>query len=1005
MPTPSEEPTRNVATVDGVSPTLPAWLASQPQLAVPAKVGRYVVEEKIGEGGMGVVFAARDEVLARRVAIKLLRSDRAGAEGRSRMLREAQALAKLSHPNIVPVYEAGEAMEDGRTVAGDDPGEAALVYIAMELVTGRSLRELLGDEGLSQDRTIELYLQAASGLQAAHEAGLVHRDFKPANVLVGEDNRVRVADFGLAVVAELAEETLEALPTASVESGSSATAGTPAYMAPEQRRGDAVDARTDQYSFCVALWHALHGVNPVRETPLLRLVEGELDLQTSQRRRVPRRIAKVLRRGLRRDPAQRHASMQPIIDALSPQRSTALAVGVVGVAAVGIGVFVLRPSEDPCGVVGAELNETYDAAARDRLETQLRDAGSEQASDASSRVLSATDGFATAWTQAREEVCRARGEGGGSEERHNRQIACLDERRAELGALIERAAEPGSTPARVVDGALGLRSPQACADPAEVERDEPPSPTPSGRRQRSELRAELAALRTRLLVLDLQGFEGKLDEVSAVAEAAADAPMRAEVELARGRYSLHRTRLLEAAAAFERAYELAEQSGHHAAAVEAATHLVTVRGERLFSKTEGDVWSKVAQAKLAGAGSPRARALLAQVQGSLALAHSDYPTAEQRLDAALAQWTDLEGEAHPRIASVLETLGALALARDDGPKALEYQQRVLQMRESLFGSQHPQVADTLANLSRLSVVQGDSPAARVQLERALTMLESTDPNIGTSRAEMLLLLAELERSFDEIDKAATYYDRALELATSGLGEDASLVARIKSSYAALHVQVGNYPPAKVLAQEALEVQERALGPEHPHVGVVLNTLGTAHQWLEEYDQSKAALGRAVEIYRAKFGPDTVKAVAPLSNIGLVEQAQDNHDAARRYFEQALDLERKHLGEKHPNLVFDYFYLGSNEMERGDPRAAIPFFAKAHAIEHPMPVMRGEAALGLAKAQAEAGEPWEDAAAAARAAFASTENPEFIAGVEEWHAAQLKKEGRSPKRARPARSDK
>lgn len=994
MTTPSQERTRGATTVDGVSPTLPAWLASQPELAVPAKVGRYIVEEKIGQGGMGVVFAARDEVLDRRVAIKLLRSDRAGSEGRARMLREAKALAKLSHPNIVPVYEAGEASENGVPLGTDEAGEAALVYIVMELVTGRSLRDLLADEAAEPWATIALYVQAAAGLRAAHEAGLVHRDFKPANVLLGDDGRVRVADFGLAVVADLSADAVDSIPTPSLGSGTSATAGTPAYMAPEQRNGEAVDARSDQYSFCVALWHALHGVNPVRETPLVDLVDGELDLDSTDRARVPRRVCRALYRGLRRDPSQRHPSMAVLMSALEQRPKRGFAMAVVGLAAIGLGAAALQSDDDPCESVGDELAQTYDEVAREQLESQLG------AVDPSTRVLTAADEFASAWTAARDQVCRAQGEGG-SEERYNRQIACLDERRAELAALIDLATGPTSRSARVIDGALALRSPTACADPIEVERDEPPAASPKRLEQRAELRAELASLRTKLLALDLEGFPDALDRVEALAESAADTPMLADVELARGRYALHRSQLVSSAAAFERAFELAEQSAYQAAAGEAATRLITVRGEQLFSKSEGDVWSKVAEAKVMRTGSPRARALLAQAQGSFALVHADYSRAQERLDAALAQWTEIEGASHPRVASVLGNLGDLAFAQDDTAKAMGRQQQALEMRTSLFGEEHPQVADTLANLSQLSVAQGDSAAARIQLDRALGMLEATDPNIGTSRGQVLLALAELERSFDEIDKAVGYYDRALEVSVGDLGKDAPLVAQIKSSYAALHIQVGNYPPAKQMALSALAVQEQALGPQHPHVGVVLNTLGTAHQWLEEYGEAKAALGRAIEIYRAKFGPQTVKAVAPLSNIGLVEQAQQNHDAARRYFEEALELERAHLGDQHPNLVFDYFYLGVNEMERGAPEAAVPFFAKAHAIQHPMPVMRGEAALALAKAQAEAGQPWQDAGEAAQAAFKETGNPEFIASVDDWVAEQRKREGRAPKRARPA----
>ncbi|HWB75412.1 MAG TPA: serine/threonine-protein kinase [Nannocystaceae bacterium] len=247
-------------------------LPSEPASAIAAAtaIGRFAVLGAIGAGGMGQVFSAYDPQLDRRVALKLLHGAGSVLE-RQRLVREAQALARLSHPNVVTVHEVGE--HEGH------------VFVAMEFVEGATLREWI-DEHPPGDRerllrALELLRDAGQGIAAAHAAGLVHRDIKPRNILVGADGRVRVVDFGLArSTAPESEELAATLKpedplTSSAESGPGASAllgaslteadkivGTPAYMAPEQFRRGPVDQSADQFSFCVTAWEALFGVRP-----------------------------------------------------------------------------------------------------------------------------------------------------------------------------------------------------------------------------------------------------------------------------------------------------------------------------------------------------------------------------------------------------------------------------------------------------------------------------------------------------------------------------------------------------------------------------------------------------------------------------------------------------------------------------------------------------------------------------------------------------------------------
>jgi predicted Ser/Thr protein kinase len=254
-------------------------------------LARYVVLDPIGRGGMGVVYSAYDPELDRKVALKLLRPDlgtSAVGAGRSHLLAEAQAMARLSHPNIITVFDVGTWREE--------------VFFAMEFVRGQTLRSAQAAGDARPQRMLDLYLAAGTGLAAAHGAGIIHRDFKPENVLVGDDGRVCVTDFGLARAAHDVDTKM---------------AGTPAYMAPEQWRGAPADVRTDQYSYCVALYEAIYGRRPVRGN-----VGPPEDTGPSVRAsaRVHPGVGRVIARGLEGEPAARWPSMEALVAALREAR-------------------------------------------------------------------------------------------------------------------------------------------------------------------------------------------------------------------------------------------------------------------------------------------------------------------------------------------------------------------------------------------------------------------------------------------------------------------------------------------------------------------------------------------------------------------------------------------------------------------------------------------------------------------------------------------------------------
>ncbi|HUQ05109.1 MAG TPA: protein kinase [Kofleriaceae bacterium] len=323
----------------------------EPVVAVGDTIDRYVVLRRVGAGGMGVVYAAYDPQLDRKVALKLLRTGIGIGEGeaKARLVREAQAIAQLSHPNVVAVYDVGATRE------GD-------VYVAMEFVEGDTLTQWLHRWERPWRDTLDIFREAGRGLAAAHGSGLLHRDFKPDNVLVGSDSRVRVTDFGLArslVTGHTDESAPHRMATGPLRvtlTATGAVMGTPRYMSPEQLRGQDVSAAADQFSFCVALYEALYGQHPISGDTAVKMVDDNARaLPPPEGTGVPTWIWPLLQRGLDPQPQKRFPSMAALLVELmppqpQPRRRTYIAMAaaaalVLGGAAAAT-VLAPKPADD-----------------------------------------------------------------------------------------------------------------------------------------------------------------------------------------------------------------------------------------------------------------------------------------------------------------------------------------------------------------------------------------------------------------------------------------------------------------------------------------------------------------------------------------------------------------------------------------------------------------------------------------------------------------------------------
>lgn len=357
----------------------------------PVQIGRYQLERALGSGGMGTVYEARDPQLERRVAIKLLHApiatDATQLEQRARLLHEARAMARLSHPHVLPVFEAGES--------------GAQIFLVMELAGQGTLADWLAANpprsNADQARVLELFRGAGEGLAAAHAAGLVHRDFKPANVLLGQGSRPMVTDFGLArpltKIADLIDSNEGKAPPASNQALQTSAAGSPAYMAPEQLRGEPIDPRADQFSFCVSLYEALYGERPFAGATIRALsqsIEQEQLRPAPKPSRVPAGIRRLLVRGLRADREARFDSMPELLAALESarhpgRRRAALGVLTVMLAAgIAMAFFLVRQEarlnqmaeeksrlDDSISRVLAQLQQERDPARLASLDAQL----------------------------------------------------------------------------------------------------------------------------------------------------------------------------------------------------------------------------------------------------------------------------------------------------------------------------------------------------------------------------------------------------------------------------------------------------------------------------------------------------------------------------------------------------------------------------------------------------------------------------------------------------------
>jgi len=754
-------------------------------------VGRYTVLGRLGRGGMGEVYKAYDPQLDRNVAIKLMRRRHRSMDADLRLLREAQTLAKLKHPNVVAVYDAGLASRG--------------VFIAMELLEGKPLDAWITQRRRSVHELLEVFRAAGRGLVAAHEAGFVHRDFKPSNVFVGEDGLVRVLDFGLAhnVAAhgppagsptapikprpriERPEEAgLPLSEPATWESFSTEAGtvmGTPAFMAPELLADGRSDHRSEQFSFAMSLYVSLYERAPLggrtyeeRRQSLERgmpLADGELEISASGER-VPARVRRVIRRGLATVPTERFGSMSELLAELElPRRRWGgVATGLTLLAGVGVGATIFSGGEPPCSDPTAALAGAWGPEARARLEGTMQRAGFEALLP---RVTSRLDEYADTWVAMYDESCRATFvDHHQSELSFDQRLRCLERRRNRLRATVDALVGAADGPQLVQRTILAWQLPplQECADLEAVATETlPDDPT---------LRTRIASLRERIDEADTRHDAGDFAGGLALAREATDearalgyAPAYAEALVSLGRLQTAVGEAEAAEATLAEALELAATVGDDRRVATVWTWLVFARA-RAEHDGETEVLALAARTAVERAGDPTIRGWLLNNLGVLDGALGRLDAAVEHLRAALAVKLELLGEDHVDVGISRFNLGNALVERGAWAEARPELVRAREIFESTVGERHPMTHYALKGLCRSELGAGRAEAAIGPCEAALAGFEAA-PVRWTAGVE--LLLARALWSAEQRPRALTVARSAREHAQ---GQDEELVAEV-----------------------------------------------------------------------------------------------------------------------------------------------------------------------------------------------------------------------------------
>ena len=879
-------------------------------------IDKYVIRSRIGAGGCGTVYSAFDSVLERDVALKLLGHTDASMQATlnpswPRLVREARMLAKLSEPEVVTVYEVGSA--DGQA------------YLAMELVQGGDLQGFIeqhrapgAPEPLPLPRALELLEQAGLGLAVAHEAGVVHGDFKPANVLIDARGRAKVSDFGIARLARAVSRASEGRgdgdgdpldtedpdPVRTVSS--TGLAGTPAYMAPEQFERRPADVASDIYAYCTTLYQAVYGRLPFQARTVAEIAARKVTSHPEfpSHREVPRWLVRLLDRGLQIDPQQRPKDMREVLQQLSRWRRRpgrrwfVLGGSLLGAAAVTAAMWMGEEAQ-PCPMQDATLG--WDDSAARAVQKSFATVGGASGKAVARRVTDRMDEFAQTWRQAHQEACRT---AWGDPQLGAQAFACLRRRRRVVEALAAAWIEPTN---RTVDAAVSaieaMPSVQACLDPEALATapDLPEDPV---------LREEVIGIGESLDAAIATARTGAVEQAVQLASQAQERATQTGHEPVIGRAMLALGQAHELAGELEAAREELQQAFFMAqrwddpeTAAAAAERLAYLVGTRLEEHEQGLLWSDHAKVALGKTGG--STAVLLGNEGSILERLGRYDEALQRYEASLREHDPDDayglGVTHLRTGDALRYQGR-------SEDALSHYEHAAEAWARALGPEHPRLSiPTLSRataLAKLGRIDDAVPMFEQAIEGLTRAFGPEHPNVAAARMNLGVTLKNAGRH----DEAEASLREAVRINVEIYGEDHLKVAQTREAVGRLLTKAGRPDEAIVEHEQARARFEAELPEGHPDRVLVHLNLGDAHLAAGQHDQAIAAYELGVAETKALPEDAVLRGDAlaylgrGLATAGRCEEARPKLQEAQRrlhnveVYEDGLALAREWLAK-------------------------------------------------------------------------------------------------------------
>ncbi len=867
-------------------------------LARGTLLGRYVVLDVVGEGGMGVVYRAFDPELDRKVAIKLLQTREGGSSStndhKTWLVREAQALARLAHPNVVAVHDVG-------TLVGPAGGE--IVFLAMELVEGTTLRHWL--RGVPKGRpwraVLPVMVAAGTGLAAAHRAELVHRDFKPDNILVSDDGRVRVMDFGLARLdvedakrtSDLSIETRSPLTEQLTQAGE--VMGTPAYMAPEIYRGKPADARSDQFAFGVALFESLYRARPYKKRDLVSGTERAPRMpEKANELGIPARVQRVVMRAIAFDPDQRYPSMDALLAELGREpdahrRTIKMVVGLGVVAATAIAAVILlhgTARRELCTGSEQRLVGVWDPSIAKQVAGAFTATKQPFSAPAFVGIERGLDSYAHAWASAVTESCAAtRVRGEQTEDVLSLREACLDRHLDELHAVTHLLVEADAAMVERGDAIVSGLDPLAACANVEMLRA-PGLPPPAIRPQIAELAKQLAAARADSVTGHYVGALSKAAGVLDRAKALDFAPTIAEARMIHGAALLTVGNFTEASDDFRDAVYQAIRGKRDDIAAAGGLSMALVTSNAGGKPSEAAIW--LGHAKALGSRHPDRTFDLKvlQVEGVIAAESGDSAAAIAADEKALLVAEEIYGKDNPALLTNLVVLADAYSHAGAYRKAAPSYERAKQFRIASVGPEHPDIALLESDLGACYNHLGERDKARAAFEHSLAIREQAYGKTSPLLVATLDNFGELLRKQGDLTTALAYQERAIALCKIVPGVAHPMFHQLGTDYADTLIAAKKFVQARSELEQLFALEQANKSPTLPASQTTRAELALAENATPDAEHYAEL---AIAGYEAAGGVTNAALWRPLTALARAKLAIGKHGEAKALVDRALAI--------------------------------------------------------------------------------------------------------------------